>query len=106
MMYGKKKKMYQSGGKVDKKEVTDPMKALERATRVHKMEGEAAKKLMEVSKEKKKSMGKLPEKVRNKAGSKKKGGSMKKMAYGGKVGSECGRPTGKGFGAARKRKGM
>ncbi len=122
MMYGKKK-MYQSGGKVDKKEVTDPMKALERASRVQKMEGEANKKLKEVSEDKKKSLGKIPESVRNKMGYKKKGGKVKegyhkmpdgkimkdsahkKMAHGGKVGSECGRPTGKGFGAARKRKG-
>jgi len=34
-----------------------------------------------------------------------KDSAHKKMAHGGKVGSECGRPTGKGFGAARKRKG-
>lgn len=66
---------YTSMPKMNMKEVIDS------ANRTSKMEAEAGKKLMEVPSDKKKSLGKLPSKVRNKMGYKKKGG---------KIGRGCG----------------
>ena len=81
-MYGKKK--MQKGGKISKGMTEDSTSMPERdmgdviksANRTSKMEAEAGKKLMEVSSDKKKSLGKLPPKVRNKMGYKKKGGKV------------------------------
>jgi len=102
-MYGMKKKMMQEGGSLQSvegyNEITDPEKAIERANRISKMEGASDKKmkaqqnsgLKDVPADKKDSLGKLPEKVRNGMGYKKAGGSVKKkMAMGGKVGRGCG----------------
>jgi len=81
-MYGKKK--MQKGGKISKGMMEDytsmpkmDMKeVIDSANRTSKMEAEAGQKLMEVPSDKKKSLGKLPSKVRNKMGYKKKGGKV------------------------------
>ncbi len=91
-MYGKKK--MQKGGKISKgmrEDYTsmpkmDMKEVINSANRTSKMEAEAGKKLMEVPSDKKKSLGKLPSKVRNKMGYKMGGGYMKKMKKGGKTG--------------------
>lgn len=91
-MYGKKK--MQKGGKISKgmgEDYTSMPKinmkeVINSANRTSKMEAEAGKKLMEVPSDKKKSLGKLPSKVRNKMGYKMGGGYMKKMKKGGKTG--------------------
>lgn len=92
------KKMMQEGGLLQPvegyNEITDPEKAIKRANRISKMEGDADKQmrsqknsgLKDVPADKKGSLGKLPESVRNDMGYKKAGGSVKKkMAMGGKV---------------------
>jgi len=99
-MYGKKK--MQKGGKISKGMEEDStsmseekMKpVIDSANRTSKMEAEAGKKLMEVPSNKKKSLGKLPPKVRNKMGYKKAGGSMKKKGY--KSGGSVSKPRGVG----------
>jgi ribosomal protein S30 len=81
-MYGKKK--MQKGGKISTGMEEDStsmpeenMKpVIDSENRTSKMEAEAGKKLMEVPSNKKKSLGKLPPKVRNKMGYKKKGGKV------------------------------
>ena len=76
------------GGKVmsSKNDITDPEKAIARGNRIAKRE---AGELKIIPQEKKKSLGKLPTKVRNKMGYKKSGGYMKR-AKGGKIGRGCG----------------
>lgn len=91
-MYGKKK--MQKGGQISKgmrEDYTsmpdmDMKEVINSVNRTSKMEAEAGKKLMEVPSDKKKSLGKLPPKVRNKMGYKMGGGYMKKMKKGGKTG--------------------
>lgn len=91
-MYGKKK--MQKGGKISKGMdykmgggyMKNMKEVINSANRTSKMEAEAGKKLMEVPSDKKKSLGKLPSKVRNKMGYKMGGGYMKKMKKGGKTG--------------------
>jgi hypothetical protein len=81
-MYGKNK--MQKGGKISEgmmKNYTSMSKedmgnVIDSANRTSKMEAEAGKKLMEVPSDNKKSLGKLPSKVRNKMGYKKKGGKV------------------------------
>jgi len=81
-MYGKKK--MQKGGKISKGMTEDSTSMPKRdmkdvfdsINRTSKMEAEAGKKLMEVPSDKKNSLGKLPPKVRNKMGYKKKGGKV------------------------------
>ena len=91
-MYGKKK--MQKGGKISKEMREDytsmpemDMEVINSANRTSKMDAEADKKLMEVLSDKKKSLEKLPPKVRNKMDYKMGGGYMKKMKKGGKVSS-------------------